>query len=416
MIANALAYVGPIKQILDLLSQEEFVPAEAQNVMAPVSDGLEVAQQLGPPLERILSESWDSLAALGAAQSIAEVGRTVGALSESAVEIARVTAVAAEIVVRGTIEVIGIVNEFIARAAALGPTLVTPPGQAALLGLAAEHLARGIQVAERVQSELRAPTAEMRAIAAGIPPAPGMPGMIGDSSEGGAINATTAAYSGSGPGTFTAENAVSTGTGTWTGAEAYSGGGASGTGALAGAVGGAAAGGGVAAGGAAGAGGGAAAGDSGSGSAMTPGAAGSGDAGSGFVGSGVEVVLPDGSTATAPNEQAAGAVRNALSQQGVPYVWGGTTPGQGLDCSGLTQWAYRDAGVEIPRLAQEQDVGVQVSQQDLAPGDLLVWDGHVAMYIGNDQIVEAGDPVAVSGLRTDNIGMSFYGFYRPTGE
>lgn len=409
MIANALAYVGPIKQILDLLSQEEFVPAEAQNVMAPVSDGLEVAQQLGPPLERLLSESWESLAALGAAQSIAEVGRTVGALSESAVEIARVTAVAAEIVVRGTIEVIGIVNEFIARAAALGPTLVTPPGQAALLGLAAEHLARGIQVAERVQSELRAPTAEMRAIAAGIPPAPGMPGMIGDSSEGGAINATTAAYSGSGPGTFTAQNAVSAGTGT--SAEAYSaGGGASGTGALAGAVGGAAAGG-----GAAGAGGGGAAGDSGSGSAMTPGAAGSGDAGSGFVGTGVEVVLPDGSTATAPNEQAAGAVRNALSQQGVPYVWGGTTPGQGLDCSGLTQWAYRDAGVEIPRLAQEQGVGVQVSQQDLAPGDLLVWDGHVAMYIGNDQIVEAGDPVAVSGLRTDNIGMSFYGFYRPTG-
>ncbi|WP_372459559.1 C40 family peptidase, partial [Dietzia aurantiaca] len=160
---------------------------------------------------------------------------------------------------------------------------------------------------------------------------------------------------------------------------------------------------------------GASAGGSDSGSVSTPGAAGVGDAGSGFLGSGVQVVLPDGSSATAPNEQAAGAVRNALSQQGVPYVWGGTTPGQGLDCSGLTQWAYRDAGVEIPRLAQEQGVGVQVSQQDLAPGDLLVWDGHVAMYIGNDQIVEAGDPVAVSGLRTDNIGMSFYGFYRPTG-
>lgn len=82
---------------------------------------------------------------------------------------------------------------------------------------------------------------------------------------------------------------------------------------------------------------------------------------------------------------------------------------------GLTQWAYGDAGVEIPRLAQEQGVGVQVSPQDVLPGDLLVWDGHVAMYIGNGQIVEAGDPVAVSGLRTDNIGMSFHGFYRPTG-
>lgn len=385
MIADAMAYVGPIRQILDLLSAEEFVPAEAQNVMRPVSDGLGVAQQLGPPLERLLSASWDSLAAVGAAQSVAEIGRTVGALTESSVEIARVTAIAAEIVVRGTIEVIGIVNEFIARAASLGPSLVSPPGQAALLGLAVEHLARGIQVAERVQTELRAPTAEMRAIAAGIPSAPRMPGMIGaDASSGEAFNATTAAFAGSGPGAvMTAGGTVGAGTG--------------GTG------------------GAVGAGAGAPAGDIESGSPSAPGAAGPGDAGSGFVGSGVEVVLPDGSVATAPNEQAADAVRNALSQQGVPYVWGGTTPGQGLDCSGLTQWAYRDAGVEIPRLAQEQTVGVQISQQDLAPGDLLVWDGHVAMYIGNGQLVEAGDPVAVSGLRTDNIGMSFYGYYRPTG-
>lgn len=402
MIADAMAYVGPIRQILDLLSAEEFVPAEAQNVMRPVSDGLGVAQQLGPPLERLLSASWDSLAAVGAAQSVAEIGRTVGALTESSVEIARVTAVAAEIVVRGTIEVIGIVNEFIARAAALGPSLVSPPGQAALLGLAAEHLARGIQVAERVQTELRAPTVEMRAIAAGIPSAPRMPGMIGaDSSSGEAFNATTAAFAGSGPG------AVMAAGGTAGGGDAAGQNTAAGAGGTVGA--------GTGGAGGTGAGAGAPAGDIESGSPSAPGAAGPGDAGSGFVGSGVEVVLPDGSVATAPNEQAADAVRNALSQQGVPYVWGGTTPGQGLDCSGLTQWAYRDAGVEIPRLAQEQTVGVQISQQDLAPGDLLVWDGHVAMYIGNGQLVEAGDPVAVSGLRTDNIGMSFYGYYRPTG-
>ena len=395
MIADALAYAGPIRQILDLLSTEEFVPVEAQNVMQPVSDGLGMAQQLGPPLERLLSESWDSLAALGAAQSIAEVGRTVGALTESAVEIARVTAVAADIVVRGTIEVLGIVNEFLARASALGPTLVTPPGQAALLGLAAEHLARGIQVAERVQTELKAPTAEMHAIAAGIPPAPRLPGTIGvESSTGGAFNATTAAFAGSGPGAFTAAGGAAAGVDSPGALAAGGGSGPDGTG---------------------GAGAGGLAGGSEAGSMPAPGSAGAGDAGSGFTGSGVEVVLPDGSVATAPNEQAAGAVRNALSQQGVPYVWGGTTPGQGLDCSGLTQWAYGDAGVEIPRLAQEQGVGVQISQQDLAPGDLLVWDGHVAMYIGNGQLVEAGDPVAVSGLRTDNIGMSFYGYYRPTG-
>ncbi|HJC61738.1 MAG TPA: C40 family peptidase [Candidatus Dietzia intestinigallinarum] len=412
MIADAMAYVGPIRQILDLLSAEEFVPVEAQNVMRPVSDGLGAAQQLGPPLERLLSASWDSLAGLGAAQSVAEIGRTVGALTESAVEIARVTAVAAEIVVRGTVEVIGIVNQFIARAAALGPTLVTPAGQAALLGLATEHLARGIQVAERVQSELRAPTAEMRAIAAGIPPAPRMPGMIGAGSGGAeAFEATTAAYAGAGPGAITAAGGAAGGGGT-AGESAATGAGAGG---VAGGAGGAGAGGATAAGAGGATAAGALADDTGPGSGPPPGSAGPGDADSGFVGSGVEVVLPDGSVATAPNEQAADAVRNALSQQGVPYVWGGTTPGQGLDCSGLTQWAYRDAGVEIPRLAQEQTVGVQISQEDLAPGDLLVWDGHVAMYIGNGQLVEAGDPVAVSGLRTDNIGMSFYGFYRPTG-
>lgn len=129
---------------------------------------------------------------------------------------------------------------------------------------------------------------------------------------------------------------------------------------------------------------------------------------------GVAVTLPDGSVVQAPNERAATAVRAALSQQGVPYQWGGTTP-DGFDCSGFTQWAYRQAGVELPRLAQDQDTaGFAVSQANLAPGDLAVWSGHVAMYIGNGQFVETGgDPVAVTPLRTSNAGQSFEGFFRP---
>ena len=63
-------------------------------------------------------------------------------------------------------------------------------------------------------------------------------------------------------------------------------------------------------------------------------------------GEGVAVRLPDGSTALAPNMVAADAVRHALTQLGVPYQWGGTAPGVGLDCSGLTQWAYHEAGLE----------------------------------------------------------------------
>ncbi|WP_405133367.1 C40 family peptidase [Nocardia sp. NBC_01388] len=132
-------------------------------------------------------------------------------------------------------------------------------------------------------------------------------------------------------------------------------------------------------------------------------------------GTGVKLTLPDGSTVEAPNQQAADAVRNALSAVGTPYVWGGTTPGVGLDCSGLTQWAYAQAGVSLPRLAQEQGYGhPQVGPGDLMPGDLAVWDGHVAMVIGNGQLVEAGDPVQTGPIRTENMGERFLGFYRPT--
>lgn len=131
-------------------------------------------------------------------------------------------------------------------------------------------------------------------------------------------------------------------------------------------------------------------------------------------GEGVSVRLPDGTVVVAPNAVAAGAVRHALTQLGVPYQWGGTTPGVGLDCSGLTQWAYREAGLDIPRLAQEQDIGGVVSGGSLMPGDLAVWDGHVAMVVGNGMMVEAGDPVQLSPIRTANAGQGFQGFWRPT--
>lgn len=131
-------------------------------------------------------------------------------------------------------------------------------------------------------------------------------------------------------------------------------------------------------------------------------------------GDGVAIRLPDGTTDTAPNAVAASAVRHALTQLGVPYHWGGTTPGVGLDCSGLTQWAYSEAGLNLPRLAQEQDIGAPVGASDLRPGDLAVWDGHVAMIVGSGQMIEAGDPVTLSPIRTDNAGQGFQGFWRPT--
>ncbi|MYR07576.1 NlpC/P60 family protein [Gordonia sp. SID5947] len=131
-------------------------------------------------------------------------------------------------------------------------------------------------------------------------------------------------------------------------------------------------------------------------------------------GGGVRLTLPNGKVVTAPNEKAANAVRAALTQQGVPYVWGGTSPGKGLDCSGLTQYSYRQAGVELPRTADQQAIGQRVPDGQAMAGDLVVWDGHVAMALGDGTLIEAGDPVAISGMRTDNIGMQYMGVYRPT--
>lgn len=94
-------------------------------------------------------------------------------------------------------------------------------------------------------------------------------------------------------------------------------------------------------------------------------------------------------------------VNAAYSQIGVPYVWGGTTPGVGLDCSGLVQYCYRQAGISIPRTSGDiLAAGTIVSNPQ--PGDICWTPGHVAIYIGGGQMIEAqqtGVPVKVSSVR-----------------
>lgn len=126
-----------------------------------------------------------------------------------------------------------------------------------------------------------------------------------------------------------------------------------------------------------------------------------------------EVAEPSPVPVSGENGAAEAAVAAAKSMVGTPYVWGGNSPG-GFDCSGLTSWAYQQAGVDLPRTAESQAVGRQVSYKDLQPGDLIVWSGHVAMYTGDGMMVEAGDPVQMNPVRTSNIGMPFKGFWRPT--
>ena len=82
------------------------------------------------------------------------------------------------------------------------------------------------------------------------------------------------------------------------------------------------------------------------------------------------------------------AVEAAYSQLGVPYVWGGSTPGSGLDCSGLTQYCYACAGKSIPRTADDQMAGgTAVPLSEAQPGDILWRSGHVAIYIGGDSYI-----------------------------
>jgi cell wall-associated NlpC family hydrolase len=98
------------------------------------------------------------------------------------------------------------------------------------------------------------------------------------------------------------------------------------------------------------------------------------------------------------------AVQAALSQVGVPYRFATASPGVSFDCSGLTGWAWAQAGVSMPHYSFSQaGMFPQVSRDQLQPGDLVFTSGlgHVGIYIGNGQYVHAprtGDVVKVSNL------------------
>lgn len=93
--------------------------------------------------------------------------------------------------------------------------------------------------------------------------------------------------------------------------------------------------------------------------------------------------------------RAAGAIAFAYGAIGKPYVWGATGPGS-FDCSGLTQAAWRSAGVSLPRTTYTQiNAGRRVSRDQLAPGDLVFFYSgvtHVGLYIGNGQMIHAPRP------------------------
>ena len=94
-------------------------------------------------------------------------------------------------------------------------------------------------------------------------------------------------------------------------------------------------------------------------------------------------------------------VNYATQFVGNPYVWGGTSLTNGADCSGFVQSVYANFGVSLPRTSYEQqNAGTEVSYADAQPGDLICYGGHVAIYMGNGQIVHASN--SQDGIKISN--------------
>ncbi len=111
----------------------------------------------------------------------------------------------------------------------------------------------------------------------------------------------------------------------------------------------------------------------------------------------------------------------AKSRLGMPYVWGGAGPTQ-FDCSGLVQWSLAQAGVIMPRVAADQArTGPLLRLSDLRPGDLLFYHtdptapsyiSHVAIYIGNGQMIQAPEPGMNVEIVPADFGAGFAGAVR----
>lgn len=112
----------------------------------------------------------------------------------------------------------------------------------------------------------------------------------------------------------------------------------------------------------------------------------------------------------------------AQTMLGQPVVWGGASPTQGFDCSGLVQYVFRQAGLSLPRTADLQFlVGQPVAKSMLQPGDLVYFTtyapgaSHVGIYIGTDKFIHTSfskGVVAIGDMKNDYFVQRYYGAKR----
>lgn len=117
-----------------------------------------------------------------------------------------------------------------------------------------------------------------------------------------------------------------------------------------------------------------------------------------------------------PSSGAGKAVAAAYTQLGVPYVYAAEEPGVAFDCSGLTKWAWKQAGVDLPHQSEEQyNTLPHIAQSQVLPGDLLFYKqpiSHVAIYVGDDKLIHAPAPGKFVELR-DVVWNDVVGIARP---
>jgi cell wall-associated NlpC family hydrolase len=335
-------------------------PSDALRRTSTALDGIHQAGSAGI---NQMTNAWNGGAGDRAMDKAMQVQTSAAAISDRGNDMADVVGRAAATVQTGQRKLAGILQDFVHQVNMLGPAATTPMGLTTVVSSAIDHFGQAVGVVGQVRSDLDTHTASMTQLT----PPPSTPSLAGPP-----VN----------PASFVPQ----LGSGVELASSVLGGVVSAGGSAL-----------------------GSLTSTASTGSAASP----NGDGKPGQHG-GVMLTLPDGTQVEAPNQRAATAVKAAIGCCGTPYVWGGNTPGRGLDCSGLTKWAYAQAGVDLPRLAADQSQGATpVSPGDVMPGDLAIWDGHVAMVVGDGKMVEAGDPVQIDPIRTENMGMAFHGFYRP---